>query len=65
MALCLPLGDKISYFLEEDAIDEHGKLTREKQKSVNKIGHGELVRKSLFTNMQMTDLSPGAPCSTA
>ena len=28
------------YFLEEDALDEHGKLTREKQKAVNKIGHG-------------------------
>lgn len=29
------------YFLEEDAVDAQGKLTREKQKSVNKIGHGE------------------------
>jgi phytanoyl-CoA hydroxylase len=28
------------YFLEEDAVDENGKLTREKQKAVNKIGHG-------------------------
>jgi hypothetical protein len=36
-------GDKIRYFLEEDAVDENGKLTREKHKSVNKIGHGELV----------------------
>ncbi|PPQ90544.1 hypothetical protein CVT25_015858 [Psilocybe cyanescens] len=32
-------GDKIRYFLEEDAVDAQGKLTREKQKSVNKIGH--------------------------
>ncbi|KAH9484940.1 Phytanoyl-CoA dioxygenase domain-containing protein 1-like protein [Psilocybe cubensis] len=32
-------GDKIRYFLEEDAVDSNGKLTREKQKSVNKIGH--------------------------
>lgn len=30
------------YFLEEDAVDANGKLTREKQKSVNKIGHGAL-----------------------
>ncbi|KDR74989.1 hypothetical protein GALMADRAFT_248818 [Galerina marginata CBS 339.88] len=35
----LTSGDKIRYFLEEDAVDAQGKLTREKQKSVNKIGH--------------------------
>jgi len=35
----LTSGDKIRYFLEEDAVDENGKLTREKQKAVNKIGH--------------------------
>ncbi|KAI0256185.1 hypothetical protein BJV78DRAFT_1118030 [Lactifluus subvellereus] len=35
----LTSGDKIRYFLEEDAIDERGNLTREKQKAVNKIGH--------------------------
>jgi len=29
------------YFLEEDAVDSDGKLLREKQKAVNKIGHGE------------------------
>jgi phytanoyl-CoA hydroxylase len=29
------------YFIEEDAVDENGNLTREKQKAVNKIGHGE------------------------
>jgi len=36
----LTSGDKIRYFLEEDAVDVNGKLTREKQKAVNKIGHG-------------------------
>jgi phytanoyl-CoA hydroxylase len=30
------------YFLEEDAVDAEGNLTREKQKAVNKIGHGEV-----------------------
>jgi len=35
----LTSGDKIRYFLEEDAIDTDGNLTREKQKVVNKIGH--------------------------
>jgi phytanoyl-CoA hydroxylase len=39
----LTSGDKIRYFLEEDAVDENGKLTREKQKAVNKIGHGKHI----------------------
>lgn len=33
-------GDNIRYFLEEDALDGYGKLTVEKSKAVNKIGHG-------------------------
>ncbi|KAG6372409.1 hypothetical protein JVT61DRAFT_13720 [Boletus reticuloceps] len=33
-------GDKIRYFLEEEAVDENGQLTRDKTKAVNKIGHG-------------------------
>lgn len=36
----LDSGDKIRYFLETDALDKDGKLNREKQKAVNKIGHG-------------------------
>jgi len=35
----LTSGDKIRYFLEEDAVNSEGKLVVEKQKSVNKIGH--------------------------
>ncbi|EIM83067.1 phytanoyl-CoA dioxygenase [Stereum hirsutum FP-91666 SS1] len=34
----LSSGDKIRYFLEEGAVED-GKLTREKSKAVNKIGH--------------------------
>lgn len=34
-------GDKIRYFLDEGALDADGNLTREKDKAVNKIGHGE------------------------
>lgn len=33
-------GDKIRFFLEQDAFDQDGKLTRPKEKAVNKIGHG-------------------------
>lgn len=40
----LSSGDKIRYFLEEDAVDQNGKLTREKHKAVNKIGHGEFCQ---------------------
>ncbi|TFK25249.1 phytanoyl-CoA dioxygenase [Coprinopsis marcescibilis] len=36
----LDSGDKIRYFLETDAVGKDGKLNREKQKAVNKIGHG-------------------------
>lgn len=36
----LSSGDKIRYFLEEEAVDKDGKLTRPKEKAVNKIGHG-------------------------
>jgi len=37
----LDSGDKIRYFLEEDAVDNDGKLNRPKELAVNKIGHGE------------------------
>ena len=36
----LTSGDKIRFFLEEDAVDKDGKLNRDKQRAVNKIGHG-------------------------
>lgn len=32
-------GDKIRFFLEEDAVDPDGKLNRPKERAVNKIGH--------------------------
>ncbi|KAF8971171.1 phytanoyl-CoA dioxygenase [Flammula alnicola] len=57
----LTSGDKIRYFLEEDAVNSQGKLTREKQKSVNKIGHAlhELdptFRKVTLENERLRDL---------
>ena len=32
-------GDKIRFFLESDAFDEHGKLRQSKEHSLNKMGH--------------------------
>lgn len=32
-------GDKIRFFLEDDAFDEHGQLRQEKEHSLNKMGH--------------------------
>lgn len=32
-------GDKIRFFLEKDAVDQHGKLIRDKHGSINKVGH--------------------------
>jgi len=57
----LTSGDKIRYFLEEDAINSEGKLVVEKQKSVNKIGHAlhELdpaFRKVTLENQRLKDL---------
>ncbi|KAH7335974.1 hypothetical protein B0J17DRAFT_668577 [Rhizoctonia solani] len=36
----LTSGDKIRFFLEDDAFDAQGNLTKPKDKSVNKVGHG-------------------------
>ncbi|KII92362.1 hypothetical protein PLICRDRAFT_172463 [Plicaturopsis crispa FD-325 SS-3] len=54
-------GDKIRYFLEEDAVDKNGKLTREKHKAVNKIGHAlheldPVFRKTTLENEKLRAL---------
>lgn len=46
-------GDKIRYFLEEEAVDKEGKLTREKSKAVNKIGHGLHILEPVFRRVTM------------
>lgn len=38
-AYFLGSGDKIRFFLEEDAVDPEGRVTRPKERAVNKIGH--------------------------
>ncbi|RDX44848.1 phytanoyl-CoA dioxygenase [Lentinus brumalis] len=49
----LTSGDKIRFFLEEDAIGPDGKLNREKQKAVNKIGHGLHEQDAVFRKVTL------------
>ena len=37
----LTSGDKIRFFWEPKAINENGKLNRDKMLALNKIGHGQ------------------------
>ena len=43
----LTSGDKIRYFLEEEAVDKNGELTRDRSRAVNKIGHGMCIISTL------------------
>ena len=57
----LTSGDKIRFFLEEGAVDAQGKLTCEKGRAVNKIGHGMFFDPSfsvfVFLAHEVTDYS--------
>lgn len=56
----LTSGDKIRFFLEEDAVDKDGKLNRSKERAVNKIGHGEHVQHAAFRLARThTRMEPG------
>ncbi|KAI0000440.1 phytanoyl-CoA dioxygenase [Russula vinacea] len=57
----LTSGDKIRYFLEQDAINGQGNLTREKHRAVNKIGHGlheldPVFRRATLQNEKLRNL---------
>ncbi|KAG6337094.1 hypothetical protein ID866_2005 [Astraeus odoratus] len=52
-AYFLGSGDKIRYFLEEDAVDQKGQLTRDKTKAINKIGHGLHLRDPTFRRVTL------------
>ncbi|KAI6157691.1 phytanoyl-CoA dioxygenase [Pisolithus tinctorius] len=49
----LESGDKIRYFLEEDAVGADGRLTRDKTKTINKIGHGLHLLDSVFRKVTL------------
>jgi len=49
----LTSGDKIRYFLEEDAVGGDGKLNRPKEKAVNKIGHALHVLDPTFRKVTL------------
>lgn len=53
----LTSGDKIHYFLEENAVDDDGRLLKEKAKAVNKIGHGLHIKDPVFREVTMENES--------
>jgi phytanoyl-CoA hydroxylase len=47
-------GDKIRFFLEEEAVDDDGRLNRPKQLAVNKIGHAQHDLDPVFAGFSRT-----------
>ncbi len=50
----LDSGDKIRFFLEEEAVDVDGRLTRPKETAVNKIGHAQHDLDPVFDQFSRT-----------
>merc|ERR1712093_375572 len=48
-------GDKIRFFFEPDAFDTSGKLTKPKERSINKIGHGLHERDPAFRDFTLAN----------
>jgi len=53
-------GDKVRFFMEEDAVDKDGKLNRPKNRAVNKIGHGLHELDPVFREVTMHNPKLGA-----
>jgi phytanoyl-CoA hydroxylase len=57
----LESGDKVRFFLEEEAVDADGQLNRPKELAVNKIGHAEHDLDPVFAhfsrNQELADLA--------
>lgn len=51
----LDSGDKIRFFFEEGAFNEKGELTRPKEKSINKIGHGLHMLDDVFAPFSVNE----------
>jgi len=47
-------GDKIRFFLEDDAFDEHGELRQEKEHCLNKMGHAMHDLDAVFDSFSRT-----------
>jgi phytanoyl-CoA hydroxylase len=50
----LQSGDKVRFFLEEEAVDADGRLNRPKELAVNKIGHAEHDLDPVFDHFSRT-----------
>lgn len=55
--------DKVSFFFETDAFDSEGKLTRPKDKAINKIGHALHSENKEFEKISFSDKVKGVSSS--
>jgi phytanoyl-CoA hydroxylase len=55
----LESGDKVRFFLEEEAVDTDGRLTRPKELAVNKIGHAQHDLDPIFDTFSRTPAMAG------